>query len=190
MELAKRYSVMVWVFFVLACRGAAIDPTEQMPNCSKYRCERQVVSFAPVPGLEDAVLESVLRLSAAAGRFDLRVDPTGIPVRFQEHILSTDPTFVDEAGNLREVCAQTYAVKMAEGPWLTQEIAVDPTPGEGCPALLELSVLHEMIHALAPAAPHAPRGLFAVVIESDHIDEPALVQLCSEFDCQAFVPEP
>lgn len=176
MELAKRYLVAL-IFALLTC--CAREDVDTLPDCAKYRCEADAVEFAPesaLVGLTDAALK---RFRVATGRADLRIADGGVPVLFREHILTS-------AGE--EVCALTTAVSLNGGPNYTQRIEVDPTPPPFCPSA-DLSILHELIHALAPDVDHAESGLFAPTIGGSHLDEPAMVQLCSGFDCQTFVPE-
>jgi hypothetical protein len=186
MELAKRYLVTLILALLTCCSRA--DAPDQVPDCSRFRCDADAVAFAP-EGALIAVTDSALkRFRAATGRDDLRIEDGGVPVLFREHILPAKPE-LDEAGNPKEVCALTTAVSLNGGRNYAQRIEIDPTPPPFCPDA-GLSILHELIHALAPDVDHAERGLFAPSIGGPTIDEPAMVQLCTEFDCQEFVPEP
>ncbi len=195
MEFAKRYGVLYVLLLTLThCAGADIDPSEARPDCKRFRCEAEAVKYTPEQRLL-ATTDGVLRrFNAATGRTDLGIaNEGGVPVLLTEHLIGTDPTYVNEDGSPKEVCALTTAVGMPGARMFTQKIEIDPTPPEGCPNIW-LSLLHETIHSLAPNVQHAATGVFAPVIEqpmngAKAIDEAALVQLCSEFRCNDFVPE-
>lgn len=137
-------------------------------------------------GISDMLGDDLARWSAATGR-EIRADAAaGIPVVWQEAIPSAllDPV----TGERLEDCGFTEASGfLGRGLW-TQSIHIDPTPPPGCPET-SVTLLHELIHALAPDQSHAQHGLFASSSEHDWIDEEALSALCSEFPCEAFDPE-
>lgn len=159
---------------LMHCVGC-LPPTAEDVFCSEHRCE-DVTSFAPVPELEAYTAAGIDRLSRATGTNVLREEASGVPVVLREHLM-TDGT---------EDCGQTLAV--GYGTLYTQIVMVDPTPPNGCPPI-HVTLLHEMIHALAPGVEHAAHGIFAVRAGGSKLDDEALVQLCSEFLCQEMVPE-
>lgn len=188
MKLSKRHAVYILLFHVASCAPAALDPAEKMPDCSKYRCEREPVRFAPEPGLLAATEQALERFRVATGRTDLAIDPAGIPVVWADELITDERD--ESTGELIRACGMTTAVRMKPGPFVTQRIQIDPSPGPGCPDA-GLSIMHELIHALAPAVGHStdPESLFYKNIHRRIIDESALIQLCSGFECNDFIPE-
>lgn len=181
--------LLIVCLFSLGCAGAAPDPdgVPSAGNCKLHRCELHVTTFAPAPELSGATLNALQRLGAATGRTDLAIDPGGVPVVYAAGLLSGN---LDALGHPILDCARTTIVRFDGGPGYAQKIEVDPTARPDCPDAAR-SVMHELIHALAPDVEHAPDpSLFAVHIRSARTyDEPALTQLCSEFDCLSFEPE-
>jgi hypothetical protein len=166
-----RMKLAVLALFALGCSASY---EEQW--CSTHRCE-EVRTFDPAPELEAYTAANIDRLSRATGTEVLAEEAGGVPIVFQEALLTDG----------REDCAQTEAMTIG-GPLYTQIIRLDPTPPRGCPPV-NVTLLHEMIHALAPGVQHAAHGIFAKVAGGSKLDTDALVQLCSMFDCQEMVPE-
>lgn len=174
---------------LMAVFGIACGAAPQVPTfCDTHRCNQEETTFAPVDARAAAVLAPELeRWSKATGR-DLTVAAGGVPVVWAEDLrapCSDDPS--------RECidCAKTVVSGFRGGPLWTQRIELDPTPPGGCPAP-EVSLLHELIHAMAPTAEHV-RGdsLFATStgVNPRPIDSAALSRLCETFDCAFFRPE-
>ena len=179
--------LLVLLAALVGCGGAASDPLEPPAGyCNTRRCELEVTTFAPTPGLA-ADTESILaRLRKVTGRDDLRIDPAGVPIRYVNDVL--------DLGDGAEECGQTLFASWNNGAEpspirFTQEIRIDWDPPEGCPRPY-VALMHEFIHALAPHAEHvAPPSLFANGTDMDRFDESAAAALCGEFACSAFEPE-
>lgn len=126
------------------------------------------------PGIREELSRDLARISAATGITDLRVGAGGIPIMYANDIPDTD-------------CDCTH-VRELRGNWWTDHISLRLTRGEGC-WNEETSLLHELIHALAPNAEHAESGLFHTSIQSDKLGPEAVTALCSHVECSAFNPE-
>lgn len=186
MKLAElHWLVSIWL--ILTC--CAGEPAAKLPNCAQFRCEPEAVAFAPEARALGITQTTLARFAAATGRADLRIEESGVPIVFRENLVS-DPLDLKPDGAPVERCAITTVAYIPGGPNVTQRIEIDPTPPVGCPNPW-LSLLHEMIHALAPNTPHTETGLYAPVIPqgTKTIDETSLIALCSEFACQDFAPE-
>jgi hypothetical protein len=193
MELAKRY--LVALFFVLAlCIDTGCVALYPEPPCpADRRCETNVLAFESMePELDRYVEAMAIRLAKATGRKDIRVEAGGIPVRFRERLL--DPEDLAR-GVENEVCAHTVSRFIRDddgqriiGSSMVQAIYIDPTPPERC-APVNIVVLHEGMHAIAPEAEHSSRGAFHPYAEDSYIDETSLESICSFFGCQEFNPE-
>lgn len=171
MKLAYLYIPII----LMHCIGC-LPPAPKDAFCSENRCE-DATSFAPVPELEAYMTAGIDRLSRATGTGFLCEEASGVPVVFREHLTEKDGT---------EDCGQTIAA--GHGVHYAQIIMIDPTPPEGC-SPIQVTLLHEMIHALAPGVQHATHGIFAAQAVGSKLDEEALVQLCSVFPCQEMIPE-
>lgn len=192
LEVGGVRRLLVLLAVLVGCGGVVDDPLEPPGGyCETRRCELEVTTFAPTPGLA-ADTESILaRLRKVTGRDDLRIDPAGVPIRYVDAIVGADAS---------GECGQTEIASWNNGAEpspirFTQEIRIDPAPPEGCPRPY-VALMHEMIHALAPHAEHVPApSVFANgfnwtdLDKSEHFDEAASTALCGEFACAAFEPE-
>lgn len=152
--------------------------------CRSHFCvlPEEMVFTAAGEGLHDMLRADLARWAAATGREIATDAQLGIPVLWRDGITGPDG---------EEDCAQTIVKGFTgQGMW-TQVIYLDPTPPAGCPAP-EVSLLHELEHALAPTAEHVEvDSLFAKSTGSQprSIDAAALSRLCETFDCLEFRPE-
>lgn len=179
--------ILTVLLFSMGCAPAPDDHEPSAAWCERNRCDREALAFTVAgEGLHAPFLAAMGRMAAATGR-QLSTDPQGgIPVVWREDT-RTPPTLKDPTG--RPACANTTASGMKGGRMYTQRIEIDPTPPPGCPGP-ELSLVHELIHALAPDAVHLLEpSLFSFDIERSTLDAGALVELCAHFDCNAFEPE-
>jgi hypothetical protein len=139
--------------------------------------------FTPAgEGMHDVAKAALARMGRATGREFPTDGQLGIPILWQE-------TIIDAQGI--EDCAQTIVKGFAGQKMWTQAIYLDPTPPDGCPSP-ETSLLHELIHALAPEAEHVEvDSLFykSTGWQNRKIDAAALGRLCETFDCLEFRPE-
>jgi hypothetical protein len=179
-----RLAVLLLVLLSSAC-GAA----QEREGCGQFRCEPEVTAFDPAPELLLATEVELARLARATGRDDLRVSPGGVPVVLVEDIVAEHPA----SWNVNaEACGQTVTVTWNHRLPLrsyTQEIQIDPTEPANCHGM-RATLMHEMIHALAPDAAHRPDSeVFADATRSNRLDAPALEALCSQFECALFNPE-
>lgn len=178
------------IVFALACSVPDAPIHDHGDWCLNHFCMTEATTFTPAgEGMYDLVKFNLERISYATGRFDLTTDPqAGIPVLWKSPILVKGKRtcalteisgFVFGHGSLQSDSSDMY----------TQVIYVDRDM-PFCPDN-ETSILHELIHALAPKRDHAKDGtsVFSAVAATDYLDEPALVQLCSEFNCLDFNPE-
>lgn len=156
------------------------------------RCLPGSTTFAPDPELVDMVTDATARWSRASGNGAVQAADGGIPVRHVSGLVSAD-------GN--PACSLTGWIDFHGGPMagrrVVQWIELDSNTPEfwidgqlmRCPDEMH-SLMHEIVHALAPHAAHAASGLFATRTEGNGlIDAQALAQLCSEADCLKFKPE-
>jgi hypothetical protein len=142
---------------------------------SEYHAGRVSHTFtATDPAVREELSRDLARISSATGIADLRVGADGIPVVRATDIPDTD-------------CDCTH-VRELHGDWWTDHISLGMTRGAGCWDE-ETSLLHELIHALAPSADHAESGLFRASIQSDKLDSEAVAILCSHVECSGFNPE-
>jgi len=172
--LALAAWVVIIVLAVVGSSGCASAPNW----CDTHRCE-YARTFAPGPGLETELTSALERWSTATG-FELSIDPDGIPVGFADHTMVWPDTGT-------EACAITAAAIHGDDLWTRAVELSDPMPS-GCPDV-ETQLLHELAHALAPHAKHGSRGLFSRNVDGSTIDEAALMAVCAEAECPAFVPE-
>lgn len=176
-------AALALVALLVGCGGPELDPGGLPPGwCRSHFCMREAIAFAPAgEGISDELAPALARYRAATGRDDLGTDnQSGIPVVWQDD-LPLD-------ANGKENCGQTVTMGLPGGHMWTQAIRIDPHPSANCPSIQE-TLMHELIHALAPNQSHAQHGLFARASEHDWIDDEALSALCSEFRCAAFAPE-
>lgn len=161
---------------MLACALLLLDT-----GCSASESESgDVVLLANTFTTEDPVVREELernlaRISEATGIVGLSVGDDGIPVARvadfdADH--NCDVTRVSHVGS----------------DWRTNRISLGPVRGPGCWDE-ETSLLHELIHALAPSAEHAQSGLFAGAIQDDKLDAEAVTILCAHVECSVFNPE-
>lgn len=178
------------LLFSMGCSGAQ-DGTVGPPDgwCDSHQCQDEATQYvAAGEGIGPMLERSLGRWGKATGRTDLGTSPGGIPVIWQEDL--ADPVVPGMFD-----CAYTRGVEFlrngVRGRGWTQVIELDPTPPDGCPAP-ELSLLHELIHAMAPRTRHVMGdSLFAASTgpAMRPIDALALEALCSGFDCWSFEPE-
>ncbi len=166
------------LILALACGCAPAEPGD---TCQTERCE-VATSFAPDPELVLYTQAALTRIARATGRTDLVIHEDGLPVELDGPLMAHT-----EDGTEVPACGVTPASKTGSGPWIAQRVAIDPEPLPGCPDL-QVTVLHEIMHALAPEARHAETGIFSVH-GGGRLNDDSLTALCSEFACQAFQPE-
>lgn len=178
----KRLLVLLAMLVGVGCSGPELDPGGLPPGwCRSHFCMEEAAAFAPAgEGMSDELASALARYRAATGRDDLGTDQSGIPVVWEDDLP------LDSNG--KENCGQTVTMGLPGGHMWTQVVRIDPHPSADCPSIQE-TLLHELIHAMAPNQSHAQHGLFARASEHDWIDEEALSALCSEFRCAAFNPE-
>lgn len=117
------------------------------------------------------------RMVVATGRDDISVSSDGIPFVFQDDLI--DPR------NGKVSCGLTFG----DDDGFVRYVAVDPTQPKGCNPI-NVVVLHESFHALAPQSEHVSEGLYGVRSRGkSRIDSASLSELCAHFECEAFVPE-
>jgi len=150
--------------------------------CKTHRCEVAVTTFAPTRRLEPQTIVALERIALATGRDDLRIEDDGLPIEHESPIMVKS----ERVCGLTNVAA--LRVKEKTGAWRPQRIAVEPEKLDGCPGW-DVTVLHEMIHALAPNAAHAETGVFSEHATGGVLDESSLAVLCSGLDCRWFDPE-
>lgn len=181
--------ILTVLLFSMGCAPAPDDHEPSAAWCERNRCDREALAFTVAgEGLHAPFLAAMGRMAAATGR-QLSTDPQGgIPVVWRADI-RTQPTPENPTG--LPSCANTIASGVPGGRMFTQRIEVNSTRLPGCPGP-ELSLLHELIHALAPMAEHVDvDSLFASSTGKDMrpIDAPALERLCEFFACDNFAPE-
>lgn len=154
---------------LLACNPAAVPP-------SARRQQEQLTFWTDAPALAQPLETATYRLAHATGRA-VSVEPDGVPV------LSV-PEPRDVGGRL------TCAVTSVDSDGHVYDIQIDDHPeGFACHSATG-TLIHELMHALAPFAPHSETGLFALTANTTSwIDEASLTRLCEYFDCWAFRPE-
>jgi hypothetical protein len=163
----------------LCCCSSTVDrsgPVLPAGWCRSHFCDKNPVLYTAVgEGIYDELSSALARLKSATGRDDLGTDPqAGIPV-------SWDDTIDD--------CGQTIVMGPSLDNMYAQRILLSQAAvGKNCPEVQE-TLVHELIHAMAPDATHAISGIFAPSSQSDKIDSLALDKLCSQFDCDLFNPE-
>lgn len=141
-------------------------------------------TFTPDSELLEDTEAVAARYATATGREDVEiVDNGSIRVFYAEDLYT-----LDESGVPHTACAITTWY-LVGGALAEANIELDPTPPYGCPSI-RTSLAHEFIHALNPYALHTEHGLFAVHSDgSTLIDDGALNELCTEFECIVFQPE-
>lgn len=137
----------------------------------------EATAFTPIgEGMQETLQRDLGRISNATGRYDLIVAPeSGIPVSWKTPLYNKKG---------EHACGNTAVGKKSH-----QVQAVYISKDEPfCPPN-EVSLLHELIHALAPQADHVDDSVFSDIAHTDYLDESALLALCSYFDCLEFNPE-
>ena len=137
----------------------------------------EATAFTPIgEGMHETLQKDLDRISNATGRYDLIVVPeSGIPVSWKTPLYNKKGEHA--CGNTVTKSHRTLDVYISKD---------EPF----CPPN-EVSLLHELIHALAPQADHVSTddSVFSNIAHTDYLDEPALLALCSHFDCLEFNPE-
>ncbi len=151
------------------------------PSESRETSLGEPTTFSPVPELSAYTEVATVRVARATGRDDVTAEPGGIPVIFQEELLSKDG---------QPACGLTLGKSYPNTPdeVFDLSVLVDPTPPPGCPPV-HITVLHEMIHALSPGAEHSEAGVFHAHGAGALLEETSLTALCAGFECLAFAPE-
>lgn len=156
--------LLLTVFFGCA---AAADPAPALP----------VTFWTDEVTARPMLAHAVARMAEATGR-DISMAEGGIPVIFKPE--ARDPLTGEG------LCGVTVA--RGNGQVLYLEIS---NGGDRRCMVTEATLLHEMIHALAPGLPHTDQGtLFGPKADKTAwIDEESLGRLCESFECHAFNPE-
>lgn len=178
----------------ILCCGAQPPSHDHGDWCLNHFCMQEATVFTAVgEDMYGLVKQDLERISYATGRFDLTTDPqAGIPVMWQSPIPNLRDKSKSDCGST-QVTGFVYghgdSLFDASSDAYTQSIAIDRN-AKFCSAP-GVSLLHELIHALAPKQSHVETddSLFSVVAHTDYLDEKALTKLCSEFDCLIFNPE-
>src|SRR4051812_33121464 len=144
--------------------------------CKSHFCMFEATVYTAIDDrMYEFLSNGLARFRVATERTDLVTDvQSGIPVIWREHLMGTDA----DTGEPMEMCAMTDSIGYLPGRMYTQRISVDPTPPDGCPSS-ETSLLHELIHALAPEAEHvdSAKALFYYKTGSSDIDYSSLAVL-------------
>lgn len=161
------------------CAGA--DPQDW---CDSHRCEASVSAFDPTPELLGATESAVARLNAATGRSDYRIESGGVPIVVELGLYGPDH---DDPAVEAHLCALTINQGPVGGALAPQYIHLDPG-GTNCDGP-DVVLLHEMIHAIAPAAIHAATGVFSWDMQPTVLNAASLEVVCEASSCPAFNPE-
>ena len=172
-------AVFLWAiaFTVLAgCSGGLGAPAE------KTVIQPRV--FSVIPELEPAFRAAAARVTAASG-IELDLGPDGLPV-----VLTDNPPPAPDSG--LPLCAATLFE--LEGSAQLIELAADPAAHGMFCADQETTLVHELIHALAPEAQHLAGDTRERVFEKaaypgSMLEVLSLSELCSHADCTVFQPE-
>ena len=165
---------LLWTVLALGAVACGAHPVRQESSGA-------TVDSAAADDLDSLLGSALGRLRGATGRYDLEQAPGGLPVVWADDLS-------DRRG--RPACSLTTVERYPGTGWSPLLIQLDPTP-HFCSEALP-SLLHELIHSLAPDAPHVeePGWLFSDGVgRSTVLDEPSLLRLCEYFRCDAFSPE-
>jgi len=174
--MVKRFLVSFATVLLLSVDGWGCAAHEPVPVGS---------TFASLEPELDAYVDAMaVRLARATGRHDVAASPDGaIPVYFLDGMTSVRP----DTGEVVEDCGNTLW-RSQDGVFVSVEIRIDPTPAPNCPPI-QVTLLHEGMHGLAPDAAHADRGVFAEAAQGSRVDMPALERVCSSFECLTMTVE-
>lgn len=158
---------------VLCACGA---PAAPMSLCDAGRCDPSPREFAPAPALEGATHQALVRLERATG-LELTIDADGLPLAIDDRV---PPEF----------CGETVQHLDAFGVKAPQRIEIRRATSAECGSIVG-SVLHELIHAIAPQSEHAATGVFSEfrAETNDLLDAASLEALCSQVPCERETPE-
>jgi hypothetical protein len=169
MRLARMCSLLA---ALLPTAGCYVDI--DVPPGREFGCE---MLFSPDAESLAITQEGAARWGNATG-CSFRVGEGGIPVTMTDNLQNN-------AG--RSACGYTrmfYQVKPTRKIMGINFIQID----RECPTQ-QATMLHELAHAMAPAADHTKDGLFAESATVDFIDEVSLSAVCEHLECKAFQPE-
>lgn len=193
-ECAITTYIAIMASTAILCCGTQAPEHEHTEWCKSHFCMQEATVFTPVgEGMYGILKQNLQRISYATGRFDLTIDPqAGIPVMWQTPIMNPQNKSKRDCGHT-EISGFVYGHNRSlfadSSDAYTQSVAVD----QNAPFCWEpeVSLLHELIHALAPKQHHVETddSLFSASAQDNYLDEPALTKLCSEFDCLLFRPE-